>query len=101
MALGLALALVVVGTAAALPVLRVAQAGTGRIDARVSAMICLRGIAKSYEMGRDWPIAALRPIDLDIERGEFGVIAGRSGAGKTTLSTSSPDSPARQVAPSR
>ena len=48
-------------------------------------MICLRGIAKSYEMGRDWPIAALRSIDLDIERGEFVVITGRSGAGKTTL----------------
>jgi len=51
----------------------------------VSGMICLRGIAKSYEMGRDWPIAALRSIDLDIERGEFVVITGRSGAGKTTL----------------
>jgi ABC-type lipoprotein export system ATPase subunit len=48
-------------------------------------MICLRDIAKSYEMGRDWPITALRSIDLDIERGEFVVITGRSGAGKTTL----------------
>ena len=51
----------------------------------MSGIICLRGIAKSYEMGRDWPITALRPIDLDIERGEFVVITGRSGAGKTTL----------------
>jgi ABC-type lipoprotein export system ATPase subunit len=51
----------------------------------MSGMICLRGVAKSYEMGRDWPITALRPIDLDIERGEFVVITGRSGAGKTTL----------------
>ena len=48
-------------------------------------MICLRGIAKTYEMGRDRPIEALRRIDLDIERGEFVVITGRSGAGKTTL----------------
>ena len=48
-------------------------------------MICLRGIAKTYEMGRDRPITALRPSDLDIERGEFVVITGRSGAGKTTL----------------
>jgi ABC-type lipoprotein export system ATPase subunit len=51
----------------------------------MSGIICLRGIAKSYEMGRDWPITALRSIDLDIERGEFVVITGRSGAGKTTL----------------
>ncbi len=48
-------------------------------------MICLRGIAKTYEMGRDQPVEALRSIDLDIERGEFVVITGRSGAGKTTL----------------
>jgi ABC-type lipoprotein export system ATPase subunit len=48
-------------------------------------MICLRGIAKSYEMGRDRPVTALGSIDLDIERGEFVVITGRSGAGKTTL----------------
>jgi ABC-type lipoprotein export system ATPase subunit len=48
-------------------------------------MICLRSIAKTYEVGRDRPVAALRSIDLDIERGEFVVITGRTGAGKTTL----------------
>ena len=48
-------------------------------------MICLRGIAKSYDMGRDRPVSALRAVDLDIGRGEFVVITGRSGAGKTTL----------------
>ena len=48
-------------------------------------MICLRGITKTYEMGRYQPIEALRSIDLDIDRGEFVVITGRSGAGKTTL----------------
>ena len=48
-------------------------------------MICLRGITKTYEMGRFQPVEALRSIDLDIDRGEFVVITGRSGAGKTTL----------------
>ena len=48
-------------------------------------MICLRGITKTYQMGRFQPVEALRSIDLDIERGEFVVITGRSGAGKTTL----------------
>ena len=51
----------------------------------MSCMICLRAIAKTYDMGRDRPVAALRAFDLDIERGEFVVITGRSGAGKTTL----------------
>jgi len=48
-------------------------------------MICLRGVTKTYEMGRFQPVAALRSIDLDIDRGEFVVITGRSGAGKTAL----------------
>ena len=51
----------------------------------MSATICLRGVAKRYETGRDRPVEALRAIDLDIERGEFVVVTGRSGAGKTTL----------------
>lgn len=48
-------------------------------------MICLRGIAKTYEVARDRRIEALRGVDLDVERGDFVVITGRSGAGKTTL----------------
>jgi len=49
------------------------------------SMICLRGITKTYEIGRYQPVEALRAIDLDVGQGEFGVITGRSGAGKTTL----------------
>jgi ABC-type lipoprotein export system ATPase subunit len=48
-------------------------------------MICLRDIAKTYEVARGRPIEALRAVDLEVERGEFVVITGRSGAGKTTL----------------
>lgn len=48
-------------------------------------MICLRNIAKVYEIERGRPLEALKGVDLDIARGEFVVITGRSGAGKTTL----------------
>ena len=48
-------------------------------------MIRLRGITKTYEMGRFPSVEALRAVNLDIDRGEFVVVTGRSGAGKTTL----------------
>jgi ABC-type lipoprotein export system ATPase subunit len=44
----------------------------------------LRRVGKSYgEKGRGF--AALRDVDLDVEAGDFLVITGRSGCGKTTL----------------
>jgi ABC-type lipoprotein export system ATPase subunit len=45
--------------------------------------VSLRGIGKSY--GEKATFAALRDVDLDVESGEFLVITGRSGCGKTTL----------------
>ena len=44
----------------------------------------LRQVVKRYE-GQGSAVTALKGIDLQIERGEFLVITGRSGAGKTTL----------------
>ena len=43
------------------------------------ARIELRGINKSYGASR-----ALRDLDLVVEDGEFFVLLGRTGAGKTT-----------------
>ena len=43
-----------------------------------------RGIAQSYGQGAEC-IQALRPLDFDLERGEFLVVAGPSGSGKSTL----------------
>jgi ABC-type lipoprotein export system ATPase subunit len=46
--------------------------------------IRLRGVKKAYKTTAE-PYYALKGIDLDIQRGEFLGIFGKSGAGKTTL----------------
>ena len=44
-------------------------------------IISIRNLTKSYASG----IVALKPIDLDIEKGEIFALLGPNGAGKTTL----------------
>jgi putative ABC transport system ATP-binding protein len=44
----------------------------------------LKGVSKLYQQG-SVEVAALRDVDLRIERGDFAVLAGPSGSGKTTL----------------
>ncbi|HEY9076591.1 MAG TPA: ABC transporter ATP-binding protein [Anaerolineaceae bacterium] len=49
-----------------------------------SPLIKLKGVVKTY-----WtfgtPVTALKGIDLDVAQGEYLVVTGKSGAGKTTL----------------
>jgi len=45
------------------------------------AVISIAGLSKSYASG----VQALKPIDLDIRRGEIFALLGPNGAGKTTL----------------
>jgi putative ABC transport system ATP-binding protein len=48
------------------------------------ALIELRNLGRVYQTG-DTEFAALRAVDLDIEKGEFVAITGSSGSGKSTL----------------
>jgi putative ABC transport system ATP-binding protein len=49
-----------------------------------SALIKMRNVVKEYR-GLAGTVVALKGISLDVRRGEFLVITGKSGAGKTTL----------------
>lgn len=51
---------------------------------RVSAYISFKDIKKTYEMG-EVVIKAVDGVDFDINKGEFVIIAGSSGAGKSTV----------------
>src|ERR671914_190565 len=44
-------------------------------------VISIRGLSKTYASG----LQALRPLDLDIRKGEIFALLGPNGAGKTTL----------------
>ncbi len=48
---------------------------------RSDAIVSVRGVGKTYKSG----LQALKPIDLDIRRGEIFALLGPNGAGKTTL----------------
>ena len=47
----------------------------------MSPVISISGVSKTYASG----LTALKPIDLEIERGEIFALLGPNGAGKTTL----------------
>lgn len=48
-------------------------------------MIELIEVSKTYLLGKDQQVQAVKPTNLQIQAGEFVVITGRSGSGKTTL----------------
>jgi ABC-type lipoprotein export system ATPase subunit len=48
-------------------------------------MIELENVTKVYDLGRGASVTAAREVSLEIAAGEFAVIVGRSGSGKTTV----------------
>lgn len=47
--------------------------------------LCLKGITKVYDSGKNYQVDALRGIDMEFESGYSYAIMGASGAGKSTL----------------
>lgn len=49
------------------------------------SVISIRNLTRTYIIGGDIEVQALRGVDMDVEKGEFVAIMGPSGSGKSTM----------------
>ncbi len=66
------------------PLTNTTAPGAGADRPGWAPLVSARGVSKTYRSG-DLVVSALRGVDLDINSGEFVVIMGPSGNGKSTL----------------
>jgi ABC-type lipoprotein export system ATPase subunit len=48
-------------------------------------MLSFKSVTKNYQLDGNTTITPVHDVDLDVQQGEFTIIVGRSGTGKTTL----------------
>lgn len=51
----------------------------------MNSLISLKNVTKSYKLGDEITVIALKEINIEIKKGEFVSIVGPSGSGKSTL----------------
>jgi NitT/TauT family transport system ATP-binding protein len=67
------------------PELRVGTQAPTAAKTGTDPKISIQGVTRVFGSGRETPVHALGPIDLDIAEGEFVSVVGPSGCGKSTL----------------
>jgi putative ABC transport system ATP-binding protein len=60
------------------------QTSNGQYKSGNNGLIELKQVSKNYDTAAG-PFAALKHIDLQVDRGEFVSVMGKSGSGKSTL----------------